>query len=116
MGSSFGTSIPFFLADRAPKQIGLENEFSRILIDQGWLGLGGWLVFLVWLFCAPPPSRLDRPWGLGVVLMYSLCLPTWATGFIGTGVLSAIPQSVLMLVMMGVLLRVRELRAGAPSA
>lgn len=112
MGSSAGTSIPFFLADRAPRAIGLENEYSRILVDQGLFGLLLWLAFLVWLLHRPPPLRLDCPWGFGVVLMFSLVLCSWATAFIGTGILSAIPASVLMLAQMGVLVRVRGVAAG----
>jgi hypothetical protein len=113
MGSSVGTSIPYFLADRAPVAIGMENEYCRILIDQGWLGLGLWGGFLYWLFSRPPPTRLDAPWGIGVVLAYSLCLTTWLTGFIGTGTLASIPGSVLMLTLMGVLARIREQAAEA---
>jgi hypothetical protein len=112
MGSSFGTSIPFFLADRAPKAIGLENEYSRILVDQGLVGLGLWLAFLVWLLHRPPPARLKVPWGGGIVLMYALVLVTWATAFIGAGTLSSIPGSVLLLAQMGVLVRVRAVADG----
>jgi hypothetical protein len=108
MGSSVGTSIPYFLADRAPPAIGLENEFSRILVDQGLVGLFLWLVFLVWLTCRPPPSRLDVPWGLAVIFMYGLVFANWATSFMGTGTLSSIPGSVLLLTQMGILVRVRE--------
>jgi hypothetical protein len=111
MGSSAGTSIPYFLADRAPVPVGLENEYSRILVDQGWVGLLAWLAFLVWLFHRPPPVRLGVPWGLGVVLMYSLTLTNWATAFIGSGSLSAIPMSVMLLIQMGILIRVREVQA-----
>jgi len=115
MGSSYGTSIPFFLADVAPEPIGMENEFSRILVDQGWVGLGGWLVFLVWLFVRPPSSRPSAPWRLGVVFMYSLTLATWLTAFIGTGTLSSIPATVLLLAQMGVLAGVRA-RGAVPEA
>jgi len=108
MGSSVGTSIPFFLADRAPVAIGLENEYCRILIDQGWVGLSLWLAFLIWLFLHMPPLNLRVRWGLGVVLMYSLTLTNWATAFIGTGTLSAIPMSVMLLAQMGVLMRFRQ--------
>jgi hypothetical protein len=108
MGSSVGTSIPFFLADRAPQAIGLENEFSRIHVDQGLVGLGLWLAFLVWLLHRPPPLRLDVPWGMGVVFMFALVLTNWLTAFIGSGTLSSIPGSVLLLTQMGVLVRVRE--------
>jgi hypothetical protein len=108
MGSSVGTSLPYFLADVAPEPIGLENEYSRILVDQGWVGLGGWLAFVVWLYVRPPSDRPPAPWRLGVVLMYSLTLATWLTAFIGTGVLSSIPGSVLLLTQMGVLVGVRH--------
>ncbi len=103
MGSSSGTSVPFFLADRAPEAVGLENEYCRILIDQGLVGLGLWLGFVVWMFRSPPRLRLNAPWGLGVMMMFALCLTNWATAFIGAGTLSSIPASVMMLVQMGVL-------------
>jgi len=115
MGSASGTSIPFFLSDRAPPAIGLENEYCRILVDQGWVGVGGWVAFLGWLFARPPAARLDARWGLGVVLMYALCLTNWATAFIGTGTLSAIPGSVLLLTQMGVLLRIRDAAEEVPA-
>jgi len=114
MGSSFGTSIPYFLADVAPEPIGLENEYCRILVDQGWFGLGGWLVFLVWLFIRPPPSLRPAPWRLGVVLMYSLALSSWVCAFIGAGTLSAVPGTVLLLTQMGVLVGVRA-RGAVPE-
>jgi hypothetical protein len=113
MGSAVGTSIPYFLADRAPTAIGLENEYSRILVDQGIVGLGLWLAFLVWLLHRPPPFRLDVPWGLGVVFMFALVSTNWLTAFIGAGMLSAVPTSVLLLVQMGILVRVREVATGA---
>jgi hypothetical protein len=108
MGSSVGTSIPYFLADRAPKQIGLENEFSRILVDQGWIGLAGWIAYLFWLFRVPPPFRPAARWGVGVASMYGLCLVIWATALTGAGTLSSVPQSVLMLAQMGVISRLRQ--------
>jgi hypothetical protein len=113
MGSSVGTSIPFFLADRAPVAIGLENEYSRILVDQGLLGLGLWLAFLIWLLHRPPPLRLDVPWGFGAVFLFALVLANWSTAFIGTGTLSSVPGSVLLLTQMGVLVRIQEVRIGA---
>src|SRR5208337_4535444 len=124
MGSSWGTSIPYFLADVAPEPIGSENEYGRILVDQGWFGLGGWLAFLVWLFVRPPPARPPAPWRLGVVLMYSLTLVIWLSAFIGSGTLSSIPATVILLTQMGVLVAVRawgavpepvSIRPGAPS-
>lgn len=111
LGSAYGTSIPYFLADRASQTIGLENEFSRLLVDQGWLGLGLWLGFLLWLLGRLPPWRLDVSFGMAVMFMHALVLVSWATAFIGTGLLSSVPASVLMLTQMGVLARVREVQA-----
>src|SRR5271157_1261810 len=107
MGSAVGTSTPFFLAHLAPEPIGLENEYSRILVDQGWFGLAGWLAFLVWLFVRPPPARPPAPWRLGAVFMYSVTLACWATAFIGAGILTSIPGTFLLLTQMGVLVAVR---------
>jgi hypothetical protein len=112
MGSSVGTSVPYFLADHAPAPVGLENEFSRILVDQGWVGLGGWVGFVVWLLAVPPGYDPRRRWAAGRGLMYALVLVTWATGFIGTGVLAAVPGSVLLLAYMGVLAAGRDARPG----
>ena len=114
MGSAVGTSIPYFLADVAPEPVGMENEFSRILVDQGWVGLGGWLAFVGWLYIRPPPARPRAPWRLGVVFMYALTLATWMTAFIGNGTLSSVPGSVLLLTQMGVLVAVRG-RGAVPS-
>jgi hypothetical protein len=108
MGSSIGTSIPFFLSDRAPKPVGLENEYCRIMVDQGWVGLGLWIGFLTWLLHRPPPLRLDAPWGLGVIIMFSLVVTNWATAFIGTGTLSSVPGSAILLTQMGIVARIRE--------
>jgi hypothetical protein len=108
MGSAGGTSIPFFLADVAPEQIALENEYGRILIDQGLIGLGGWLAFIMWIHVRPPRAQPPAPWRLGSMLMYSLTLTIWMTAFIGSGTLTSIPGSALILMQMGVLAGVRE--------
>jgi len=115
LGSAAGTSIPFFLAHLAPEQIGLENEYSRILVDQGWFGLAGWLALLAWLYARPPTGRSRPPWWLGVVLMYSLTFTCWATAFIGTGILASIPGTFMLLAEMGVLIGVRA-RGAVPGA
>jgi hypothetical protein len=115
MGSSFGTSIPYFLAAQAPTPIGMENEFSRILVDQGWVGLAGWLAFLAWVLVKPPAPRLAVPWQIGAVVMYALVLTNWLTAFIGAGTLSTIPTSVMLLTQTGVLIAVRQ-RGTVPGA
>jgi len=115
LGTAAGTSIPFFLAHLAPESIGAENEYSRILVEQGWFGLAGWLALLGWLYVRPPSARCRSPWWLGVLLMYSLTLACWLTAFIGTGILTAIPGTFLILTQMGVLIAVRN-QGAVPEA
>ncbi len=108
MGSSAGTSIPFFLATKAPKKVGLENEYCRILIDQGWIGLLLWGGFLVWAHWPPPKRTGTHKAEPFVILMYALSLSTWGTAFIGTGLLTSIPGTVLLLTQMGVVIARRQ--------
>lgn len=112
MGSAIGTSVPSFLADRAPKQIGLENEYARILVDQGVIGLFLWLAFLIWVVWPPPTSSREGPWRLGVNLMFAYVLVCWGTAFIGTGMLASIPQSLLLMAQMGFLVGRRAAMSG----
>jgi hypothetical protein len=107
-GLGSASSIPYFLADRAPPQISIENEYSRIQVEQGWIGLFAWLAFLGWLLFRPPRPLLNAPWQLGAIFIYSITLTSWATALIGTGLTVAIPGAVLTFLQMGVLLQVRE--------
>ena len=106
MGTAVGTSVPYFLADRAPTPIGMENEYSRILVDQGWVGLALWAGFLAWLHYPPPTKRTDHAQATAG-LFYAATLVTWATAAIGTGTLTSIPGSFLLLLQMGLVARWR---------
>jgi len=110
MGTANGTSIPYFLADRAPTPIGMENEYSRILVDQGWVGLLLWAGFLSWLFF-PPPTRPTPHKQAVAGLLYAATFVTWATASIGTGTLTSIPGSMLLLLQMGLVARWRSLKS-----
>lgn len=105
IGSAVGTNIPFFLSDRAPEPIGLENEYSRITVDQGWLGLILWLAFLRWMILRKP--IVLGPWRLGTLIMLSCTGITWATAFLGTGTLSSIPGSMIVILQIGVVAKSR---------
>ncbi len=107
LGSAAGTSIPFFLADLARPQIGLENEFARIALEQGLIGLVMWLVFVAWLLSRMPPRRR----GASLVADRMMWVTTgvmWMTAFIGTGLLSSIPGSALLLLWMGAVVGMRR--------
>jgi hypothetical protein len=102
LGRAVGTSIPFFLDHLAEPQIGLENEYSRIIVDQGLAGGALWILFVVWVLRrrAPAPSA---EWALPYRLLRWHVALLWLTGLIGTGLLLSIPQSPLLLLQMGLL-------------
>lgn len=106
-----GTSIPFFLSHLAKPQIGLENEFSRIIIEEGILALALWLVFVLWATLRRPPPGALAPFGARLVR--SGVAISWATGLIGTGLLTAIPGTALMVLQMGLLCASDERRDAA---
>jgi hypothetical protein len=110
-----GTSIPYFLQSLLTNPIGLESEYSRLLLEQGLPGLLLWVGFIGWLVLKWPAASRDR-WLLGRRLMWVAALASFATGLIGTGLLTSIPQSVLLFVGIGFLTtRQREpRRAPAP--
>lgn len=95
-----GTSIPYFLQDRIINPIGMENEYARIMLEQGLVGLFIWVLFIVWLL-----SRRDRDpydsWYLGRRLAYVSCFVFFVSALIGTGLLTSIPQSSLFFLLVG---------------
>lgn len=92
-----GTSMPYFLASEvSPPSYYMENEYARIVLEQGVLGLCLWLAFIAWLFTRPHIRRSD-PWYVGRRLTWVVCAAFFATGMIGKGLLTSIPGTALML-------------------
>ena len=94
-----GTSIPYFLQDRVRNSVGMENEYARIALEQGIPGVIVWTLFLVWLFTRNP--LVDESWFLGRRLMKVAGAGAFATGLLGTGLLTSIPGTALLLLTMG---------------
>jgi hypothetical protein len=109
LGSAAGTSVPYFLQDLVGTQIGLENEYARLAMDLSPVGLVIWVGFIVWSLARPQP-QLSRDWLLGANIMRAFVLVSWATAFIGTGMLTSIPVTALLLLQMGILGRSRVQR------
>jgi hypothetical protein len=99
LASAVGTSIPYFLADDAKPQEGLESEFSRLALELGFGGLIAWLLFVLWCL-AWDIRQLKRFGGAVDALMWSVCVAAWLTGVIGAGVLNAIPGTFLLVMQM----------------
>ena len=92
-----GTSMPYFLQSEvsAPSYY-MENEYARIVLEQGVLGLCLWVGFIVWLFTRRNVRRSD-PWYVGRRVAWVTCAAFFATGMIGKGLLTSIPGTALML-------------------
>jgi O-Antigen ligase len=95
-----GTSLPYFLQDRLSDPVVLENEYARIMAEQGIPGLLLWLGFIIWLMMRPLRLRCS-PWYRGKLLARLFCLISFATALIGLGTLDAIPGTEMLLMLAG---------------
>ena len=95
-----GTSIPYFLSERIENPVGMENEYARIMLEQGLVGLALWLAFIAWLLTVRGPDAADS-WFFGRRLAWATCAAYFATALIGTGLLTSIPQTCLFLLNVG---------------
>jgi hypothetical protein len=111
LASAVGTSIPFFLLDQARPQVGMENEYARIAVEQGLLGLLAWVAFTAYVL-AQNPLRLRRFGEATGLAMWAVCVFGWVQAFIGTGLLTSIPGTALLMLYMG-LVAVQRARLAA---
>jgi hypothetical protein len=95
-----GTSIPYFLQGRIINPVMMENEYARIMLEQGILGLMIWIAFILWLIIRRDRNPNDS-WYLGRRLAWVASAAFFVTGLIGTGLLTSIPQSTLFLLLVG---------------
>ena len=106
LGSAFGTSVPFFLAEYAKPPIGIESEFGRILLEEGLLGLMLWMGFVISVLVRSASKVLSgTAEGVG---MWVVCATCWASGLIGAGFLSSIPETLLFMMYLGMLALERD--------
>jgi hypothetical protein len=96
-----GTSIPYFLEGQVRNPIGMENEYARILCEQGAIGLLLWVSFLCWFFCRARTAFAKGPWTNCRRLVWCFTGVCFATAGLGTGLLASIPATVIMLLGMG---------------
>lgn len=93
-----GTNMPYFLQSRV-KKVMMENEYARIMLEQGVPGLCLWVGFILWLFA---PRRSSAATGqLGRRLAWVASASSFALGALGIGLLMAIPQTCLLLMCAG---------------
>lgn len=116
LGSAAGTSIPFFLLQYARPGVGLENEYSRIALEQGLFGLALWLVFLGWLLM-PRRSGGGSLSSVGHRFTWAVVVGSWASAVIGTGILTSIPGTAFLMLLAGVMVTpaIQHLDESVPS-
>ena len=95
-----GTSVPYFLRGDWTPGPHMENEYARIVLEQGLPGLSLWLLFIAWVLARSPGRRSD-PWMLARRLSWVTVAATFFSGLLGTGLFTSVPQTVVMLTMTG---------------
>jgi hypothetical protein len=95
-----GTSVPYFLQNRIRNVVLMENEYARILLELGIPGLLMWVLFIGWIFTRGQIRKTDMFY-LGRRLAYVAVACTFATGLIGTGLLTSVPSSAIVLLLTG---------------
>ncbi len=96
-----GSSIPYFLEGQVRNPIGMENEYARILAEQGIIGFLLWIGFVLWFLSRAGIAFARGPWLNTRRLVWSLCAFALATSFMGVGMLTSIPGTVLTLLGIG---------------
>jgi hypothetical protein len=95
-----GTSIPYFLRQRITNPVLMENEYARIMLEQGIMGLLMWIAFIFWLLSRRDRDRSDS-WYIGRRLAWISCGTFFLTAVMGTGLLTSIPLTSLFLLLAG---------------
>jgi hypothetical protein len=103
-----GTSVPFFLQHLIHNPVQMENEYCRIMLEQGVVGLVLWIAFIVRSFTRRPPSP-SSAWRLNWWLLWCSCLGAFVLGLMGTGLMTSIPQTPLIFLGLGCI------TSGAPA-
>jgi hypothetical protein len=106
-----GTSVPYFLRDRLKNQVALENEYGRIMLEEGVPGLLIWIAFIVWVMLSPLPKK-NNPWRLSLRLSRMYLFISFTTAVMGSGMLNAVPGTAFLLMLVGWV----SLRRLAPAA
>ena len=95
-----GTSMPYFLASQVRNQVVIENEYARVMLEQGLPGLALWICFILWTLTRPLP-RKSESWYLGRWLARVALGIGFAFATTGTGLLTSIPGTALTMVYIG---------------
>ena len=96
-----GTSIPYFLEGQVKNPIATENEYCRILCEQGVTGLILWLCFVIWYLTRARTAFAKGPWKTSRRAVWCLSSFVLCTIWIGNGFLTSIPLTAIALLGIG---------------
>ncbi len=96
-----GTSMPYFLQGQVRNPIGLENEYSRILCEEGIIGLFLWLGFIGWVLVQGPNAFGKSQWANARRLVWCMAVTSFGTAWIGVGAFTSIPTSAMLFLGIG---------------
>jgi hypothetical protein len=105
-----GTSMPYFLESQVRHLVAIENEYGRIMLEQGLPGLTLWIWFMLWTLTRPLPRRSES-WYLGKWLARVVVGIAFAFATTGTGLLTSIPGTALILFYCGWVVSPNVIRA-----
>ena len=110
-----GTSIPYFLQERLQNPVFIENEYGRILLEQGVLGLIMWLAFIAWMLISAWPGKVQKQY-LGSLLLWCAIAFSFIGAPMGTGLLTAIPMTSILMLSCGWLIGRKRQRTWLPHS
>jgi hypothetical protein len=96
-----GTSVPFFLEGQVRHPVATENEYARIMCEQGVIGLMLWIGFILWFLGRYRTAFAIGPWATTRRMTWISCVIGLFSAMIGNGMLTAIPGSAMLLLSMG---------------
>jgi len=96
-----GTSIPYFLEGQVRNPISTENEYLRILCEQGLIGLLLWISFVVWYLSRYKTAFASSAWPTTRRMIWILSAIGLVTSVIGNGILTSIPGTAIFLLGIG---------------
>jgi hypothetical protein len=96
-----GTSMPYFLQGQIRNPIAIENEYARMLCEEGIIGLVLWLGFVGWVLMQGTTAFGKGPWANARRLAWCLVISSFGTAWIGIGVFTSVPTSALLFLAIG---------------
>jgi hypothetical protein len=95
-----GTSMPYWMERQIHRPVAIENEYARIMLEQGVIGLFFWIAFLGWALTRYFHDSSEK-WNFGRRLALITCATQFLLAVSGTGTLTAIPSTCLLLLLLG---------------